>query len=148
MHRPDSHIFADRVRVIRCRRATACINQTYPADMLLRRAIAIFQSAHAERGFVMDHHPIRAVIVKADECAALSQKVRASAPILSLCRKLIASGYDPALPLHAYRGDTLALKVRSIGEGAQYTVGDNKLGTPIFPRWQSDAQRDMWKGAA
>jgi len=66
----------------------------------------------------VDHHPIRAALIGGDHCVALGLKVRAVAPVLALCRKLMDAGYDPALPLHAYRGDTLALKVCSIGEGA------------------------------
>jgi hypothetical protein len=35
-----------------------------------------------------------------------------------LCRKLVAAGHDPATVMHVYRGQTLALKVRAIGEAA------------------------------
>ena len=90
-----------------------------------------------------DRSVIRAVIEGAEQCTALGQRVRASAPVLALCRELIAAGHDPSRPLHAYRGDTLVLKVRSIDEGAQYTVGDSKLGTPTFRRWRDDVQRDV-----
>ena len=90
-----------------------------------------------------DRSVIRAVIEGAEQCTALGQLVRASAPVLALCRELIAAGHDPSCTLHAYRGDKLALKVRSIGEGAEYAVGDSKLGTPTFRRWQDDAQRDV-----
>ena len=41
-----------------------------------------------------------------------------------MCRKLVDAGYDPARPLYAYRGDTLCLKVRSIGEGARLGCQD------------------------
>jgi len=37
--------------------------------------------------------------------------------------RLVRAG-DPARPLHAYRGDTLCLKVRSIGEGARLECQD------------------------
>jgi hypothetical protein len=43
------------------------------------------------------------------------------APVLSLCRALIEAGHDPAIPLEAYRGAMLCLRVRSIGEGAALT---------------------------
>jgi hypothetical protein len=70
-------------------------------------------------------------------CTAERVTACGSVPVLALCRKLIAAGYDPALPLHAYRGDTLALKVCSIGEGAHLweTYGG---GT------RSDRPRDFW----
>jgi hypothetical protein len=90
-----------------------------------------------------DRSVIRAVIEGAEQCVALGRKVRASAPVLALCRELIAAGHDPNRPLHVYRGDTLALKIRTIGEGAQYTVGDSKLGTPTIRRWRVDARRDV-----
>jgi hypothetical protein len=51
-----------------------------------------------------------------------------AAPILGLCRALVAAGHDPQLPLHAYRGDVLALRVRSIGEGAQLAVAGDGVG--------------------
>jgi hypothetical protein len=37
----------------------------------------------------------------------------------ALCGKLLEAGIDPAERLEIYRGSTLALRVRSIGEGAR-----------------------------
>jgi len=34
-------------------------------------------------------------------CGAEGFTVRAYAPVLAMCRKLIEAGYDPATPLHA-----------------------------------------------
>jgi hypothetical protein len=65
-----------------------------------------------------DRAPIHAVITRHDTCTAERVTACNSVPVLALCRKLIAVGYDPTLPLYAYRGDTLALEVCSIGEGA------------------------------
>jgi hypothetical protein len=49
--------------------------------------------------------------------------------VLALCRKLVATGFDPNTPLEAYRNrNTLALKVRSIGEGARLAVAGNGVG--------------------
>ncbi len=78
---------------------------------------------------------IRAEIEKDHTCTAAGIKVRARAPVLALCRKLIAVGFDPSLPLHAYRGDVLALKVRSIGEAAMLTVQECRDGKPRYRRW-------------
>ena len=47
--------------------------------------------------------------------------------VLALCRTLIAAGVDPERPLEAYRGDTLCLRVRSIGEAAKFEL--NGKGT-------------------
>lgn len=79
---------------------------------------------------------IRATMIDADRCEAEGHSVKAAAPVLALCRKLIEAGYDPATPLHAYRGDVLALRVRSIGEGAKLTVTDSRCGTPVLRPWR------------
>jgi hypothetical protein len=63
--------------------------------------------------------------------------VTSSSPVLALCRKLFERGHDPARPLHAYRGDTLALRVRSIGEAARLEV--NGGGTGFRPATRSGA---------
>jgi hypothetical protein len=77
---------------------------------------------------------IRAEIVGFDRCTAEGRTVRASAPVLAMCRELIAAGFDPDRPLEAYRGDVVALRVRSIGEGARLTVAEGPNG-PFFRRW-------------
>jgi hypothetical protein len=59
---------------------------------------------------------------------------RDAAPALVLCRKLIEAGVDPKRSLHAYRGDTLCLTVRSIDAGAQWTVKETPFG-PRLERW-------------
>jgi hypothetical protein len=82
--------------------------------------------------------PIHAVI-DGNAASALGIEAHGSSPVLALCRVLVEAGYDPALPLHAYRGDTLALKVRTIGEGAQLTVTDSNTGKPVFRRWRDRA---------
>jgi hypothetical protein len=89
--------------------------------------------------------PIRAEIVGENRASALGIEARASAPVLALCRELLAAGLDPDAALEAYRAGTLALRVRSIGEGALLTVEDNRFGTPILRRWRN---RDAGVGAA
>jgi hypothetical protein len=79
--------------------------------------------------------PIHAILTGSNCCEALGITARGRAPILDLCRALVAAGYDPGRPLHAYRGDVLALKVRSIGEGAQLTVREDRAG-PRFVAWE------------
>jgi hypothetical protein len=80
---------------------------------------------------------IAAELITSDRCTAIGITARAHAPVLALCRRLIEAGIDSERPLHAYRGDTLALVVRSIAEGAALTVEDNRLGTPRFRRWRA-----------
>ena len=50
-------------------------------------------------------------------------EIKSPSPVLGLCRRLIAEGCDPTTPLEAYRGDTLCLTIRSIGEAAKLEVG-------------------------
>src|SRR5262249_9799 len=59
--------------------------------------------------------------------ATLHLTVQSSSPVLLLCSRLIDAGHDPATPLHVYRGDVLALRVRSIGEAVRLEV--NAKGT-------------------
>jgi len=66
------------------------------------------------------------------ECSANGITARGSAPVLRLCRKLVEAGHDPQEPMEVYRGATLSLHVRSIGEAAKLTV--NETSTPRFVR--------------
>jgi hypothetical protein len=72
--------------------------------------------------------PIRAGLIGSDRCEAEGISVCTAAPVLALCRKLVAAGHDPQRPLHAYRGNVLALRVRSIGEGAQFAIAGDGVG--------------------
>jgi hypothetical protein len=85
---------------------------------------------------MMMQGPIRAELFGFDTCTALGIEVRAYAPALAMCRKLVEAGHDPGRPLHAYRRDVLALTVSSIGWGAGYTVSDSNIGRPMFCRWR------------
>jgi transposase len=80
------------------------------------------------RSHMADRSVIRAVIDGAEQCTALGQRVRASAPVLALCRELIAAGHDPKRSLHAYRDGVLVLRVRSIGEAARLRVATHGVG--------------------
>jgi hypothetical protein len=71
---------------------------------------------------------IRAEIVGKDRASALDVEVRASAPVLSLCRELLAAGLDPYAAVEAYRAGTLALRMRSIGEGARLELNAKGAG--------------------
>jgi hypothetical protein len=77
---------------------------------------------------------IRAVIIGSNQAEANGITARGHAPVLALCRALIEAGHDPNTPLEAYRGSTLCLRVRSIGEGARLTVEDDENGRPRFVR--------------
>ena len=74
---------------------------------------------------------IIAQITGSDRCEAEGFSVCGNAaPVLAMCRKLVEAGFDPTRPLHAYRGDVLCLRVRSIGEGAELRVGEGGFYKP------------------
>jgi hypothetical protein len=76
---------------------------------------------------------LRAVIIGSNQAEANGVTAHGHAPVLALCRALIEAGHDPNTPLEAYRGTTLCLKVRSIGEGARLTVKETtRDGKPRF----------------
>jgi hypothetical protein len=62
--------------------------------------------------------------------------------VLALCRILLAAGFNPYQPVEIYRGAILALRVRSIGDGARLAVADGKTGRPTFRRWRDRPARD------
>jgi hypothetical protein len=61
-------------------------------------------------------------------CTAEGHTVTAVLPVIGLCRVLVAEGYDPQSPMKVYRGDTLALTVRSIGEAARLCLSSKGSG--------------------
>jgi hypothetical protein len=50
---------------------------------------------------------IRTQLIGPNRCTALGVEAKGNAPVLDLCRKLLAAGHDPALVLEAYRSGTL-----------------------------------------
>lgn len=87
-------------------------------------------------------NPLRAELVGSDRCAIEGFTATSQTPALALCRTLLAAGFDPATPFDCYRGTTLAIRVRSIGEAAKLAVEDNKTGRPTFRRWRDRPARD------
>jgi hypothetical protein len=71
---------------------------------------------------------IRAELIGSDLCAAAGYVARGTTPILALCRKLVAAGVNPALPLECYRGRVLAITVASIGQGAGLEINGHGTG--------------------
>jgi hypothetical protein len=65
---------------------------------------------------------IRAELIGSDCCCALGITERSTTPVLTLCRRLVEAGHDPATPLEGWRGSTLCLRIRRIGEAARSYV--------------------------
>jgi hypothetical protein len=75
---------------------------------------------------------IVARLVGSDIATAFGLTATSPSPVLLLCRRLADAGHDPATPLHVYRGDSLALIIRSIGEAARLEI--NGKGTGFVTR--------------
>lgn len=75
---------------------------------------------------------IRAELTGSDTCTANDVTACGHAPVLILCRELIAAGCDPDRAMEVYRGATLALHVRSIGQAAGLEI--NSHGTAFIAR--------------
>jgi hypothetical protein len=78
-----------------------------------------------------------------DTCTALGIIAKSGSPVLSLCRKLVEAGHNPAMPLEAYRGETLCLRVRSIGEAATLRMDTDNTGRPVFKREKTTARGSL-----
>src|SRR6516164_8852996 len=75
---------------------------------------------------------ISATLRGSEECEAVNVIVTGHAPVLKLCRELLAQGVDPDTAMTVYRRGIVALRVRSIGEAARLTVKSAGNGAPIF----------------
>jgi hypothetical protein len=89
-------------------------------------------NVRAESSFDGATRVISAQLVNSDTAVAGNVAGFGSCPVFDLCRKLIARGFDPALPLIAYRNGTLALRIRSIGQAAQLSVRPDGVGFMAF----------------
>ena len=59
--------------------------------------------------------PIRAEISKSNQCDAEGHTVKASAPVLAMCRKLVEAGY---ILLRRFTPAEIAAHVRAAGQGS------------------------------
>ena len=76
---------------------------------------------------------IRAELVGSTQCAAEGVTANSSSPVLELCRLLLAAGHDPDGALEAWRGATLCLRIRSIGEATRLRVATHGTGFQCLP---------------
>jgi hypothetical protein len=79
-------------------------------------------------GITVEAQAIFAELIGSDRCSALGMTERSSTPVLTICRRLVEAGHDPATPLEAWRGDVLCLRIRSIGEAAQLEPSPRGVG--------------------
>jgi hypothetical protein len=71
---------------------------------------------------------ITARLIGSDTAIALGITATGVAPVLELCRRLLVASHAASTPLEAYRGDTLCLRVRSIGEAARLEINGHGTG--------------------
>jgi len=71
---------------------------------------------------------LRADLIGSNTCTAHGITGRGSTPVLAQCRQLLAAGLDPDQAMEVYRGATLALHVRSIGEAAGLEINGHGTG--------------------
>jgi hypothetical protein len=76
--------------------------------------------------------PISAQLIGSHQCEALGIVAKGYAPVLTLCRELIAAGVNPDSAVAVHRNGVLSLQIRSLREGAKLAVEDDKNGTPRF----------------
>jgi hypothetical protein len=74
---------------------------------------------------------VRIDLAGVDTAFAFGLTASGRSPVLKLCRMLVATGHDPAEPAESYRGSTLCLRIRSLGEAAGLMVAENP-GPPRF----------------
>ena len=77
---------------------------------------------------------IRAELVGSDQCSAAGITVTAPAPVLALCRELLAAGHDRETWLEAFRGGVMCLRVKGIGKGAALAIDETRAR---FRRWEA-----------
>jgi hypothetical protein len=75
---------------------------------------------------------LKAQLASLRQCEALGIVASGHAPVLTLCRELLAAGIQPDTALAVYRRGVLALKVRAIGNAARLAVEDSGTGRPRF----------------
>jgi hypothetical protein len=71
---------------------------------------------------------LRAELFGSTAATAADLTATGTAPVLALCRQLLAAGLDPDRALEVYRGAVLALRVRSIGEAAGLEINSKASG--------------------
>jgi hypothetical protein len=89
---------------------------------------------------------IRAELTGSNIASALGILCTSPTPILSLCRQLLRAGHDARTPLEAYRGETLCVRLPSIGTGAALTVRDNHSGVPVFATYRDGPDAPKGRG--
>ena len=116
-----------------------------PAPRCERGAGEGFQGIENSEDLPRNNHPsqIRAELTDSDTAEAFGYSVTSTSPILALCRDLVDAECAPCWALAAYRGDTLCLWVRTIGEAARLKVSPHGVGFIAHPREAEGVSSDF-----
>jgi hypothetical protein len=79
--------------------------------------------------------PIAAELIVSHCCESLGSVGKGNRPVLSLCRSLLAAGFNPDQALDVYRAGTPALRVKSLRAGARQRVKEPDHGRAHFCKW-------------
>jgi hypothetical protein len=55
---------------------------------------------------------------------------------LDMCRRMMAAGADPSAELVCYRNGRIALRIRSLADGAKLVVRETSADGPRFASWR------------
>jgi hypothetical protein len=99
------------------------------------------RTLRASNKLATDVSAVRCELRDTNHAAALGITATGPTPVLALCRELLAAGVDPNQCLEVYRGATLALRIRSLGEAAALEL--NSEATGFRRRRQPDAAPPM-----
>jgi hypothetical protein len=86
---------------------------------------------------------LRCELTGCDTARSGDLAARGTSPIFNLCRLLVAAGADPSEPLECYRDGKLALRVKSIGAGAGFTIRETDTEGPRVVRWKAWTSREV-----
>ena len=91
------------------------------------------------------HQVVRDCLMGSGASLAAGLTVTGHAPVLELCRRLVAVGHHPTTPMHVYRDATLALTVRSIGEATRLEINRKGTGFKRLAAVRIDDARNHWR---
>ena len=113
---------------MRCRKAGKATAANAARDLPELDRLGGTINSTAYRCYRKTQVAIRAELIGSDRCIATGIDVQAASPVLTMCRRLLEAGFDPALSLECYRNDVLALTVASIGHGAGLEINGHGTG--------------------
>jgi hypothetical protein len=78
---------------------------------------------------------IRAELFGSDTCKVAGITAIDTAPVLALCRKLLAAGVSPDRTVEVYRGAELAFTIASVGQAANLEINGHGTGFRRLRAW-------------